>query len=49
MSELEIKEYISTLPLTLQVVFMMGWTLGSVVAMFGTLIGFAWIFRRFEK
>ena len=49
MSELEIKEYISTLPLTLQVVFMMGWTLGSVVVMFGTLIGFAWIFRRFEK
>ena len=49
MSELEIKEYISTLPLILQVVFMMSWTLGSVVVMFGTLIGFAWIVRRFEK
>ncbi len=49
MSELEIKEYITTLPLILQVVVMIGWTLGSVVAMFGTLIGFAWIFRRFEK
>ena len=49
MSELEIIEYIGTLPLVLQVVFMMCSTLGSVVAMFGTLIGFAWIVRRFEK
>tara|TARA_B100001996_G_C18580683_1_gene562115 strand:+ start:445 stop:594 length:150 start_codon:yes stop_codon:yes gene_type:complete len=49
MSELEVKEYINTLPLILQIVVMVGWTLGSVVGMFATLIGLAWIFRRFEK
>ena len=49
MSEAQVQEYISGLSPFLQIVVMTGWFGFQVIAMFGILIGTAWVLRRLEK